>query len=380
MLKKFIYLLFLLKWLIVAPANCQVKSYQTTVNMLVPFTPASTNINGKPSVYYELHLTNFAKDSLELESLTVLNSLDSSTIFRCNGDTLKTRFVRIGKTQKDNPLVLAPGTSGVFFLEFNLPIGSAKIVHQLELNILKCDQKIRQLIIGAPVTIPRTPPVIIGPPLAGGPWAAIYEPSWMTGHRRVFYTVNGTARLPGRFAIDFIKVDTLGKLTTGDSNEIKNWFGYGNDVLAVCDGVIASTRNDFAESNTLAGYIAAPPENATGNYISMKIADSLYVFYEHLKPGSIKVKQGEKVKKGQVIGSIGFTGQTTGPHLHLHIANANSALGAEGIPFEFEHYYLLGRYIDFNNFGKTAWESEDLMPQSVMKQRPAPNSVIKFNK
>lgn len=382
MFKRRIYFLFFLEWFIASPATCQVKPYQTTVNMLVPFIPSSININGKPSIYYELHLTNFAKDSLKLESLTVLNPVDTSTIFRCNGDMIKTRFVRIGKTQKDQQLVLPPGTSGVFFLEFDLPLNGPKIslIHQVGLNVLNGNQKIKQIINGAPVNINETPHLIIGPPLSGGPWAAIYEPSWITGHRRVFYTINGTARLPGRFAIDFIKIDTLGKYARGDSNEIKNWYGYGNDVLAVCDGVIVSTRNDFAESPTLSGYIAASAENATGNYISMKIADSQYVFYEHLKPGSLKVKPGDNVKKGQVIASIGFTGQTTGPHLHLHIANGNSPLGAEGIPFEFEHYNFLGRYIDFNNFGKAPWAHVGVQaPKSVMKQHPSPNSVIKFN-
>ncbi|SRR5260221_9933647 len=85
MFKKFIYFLFFLKWFIADPATCQVKSYQTTVDMRVSFIPSSTNINGKPSIYYELHLTNFAKDTLELESPTVLNPVDTSTIFRWQG-------------------------------------------------------------------------------------------------------------------------------------------------------------------------------------------------------------------------------------------------------------------------------------------------------
>jgi hypothetical protein len=349
--------------------------------MEVSFIPSTTIINGQPSIYYELHITNFAKDTLELENLAVLNAADSSTIYRCTGNTLKAHFVRIGKIQKDNLLKLPPGAFGVIFLEFNLPVRGAKIMltHQIELNVLTGDQKIKQLINGAAINIAENHHLIVGPPLAGGPWAAIYEPSWTNGHRRVFYTVNGVARLPGRFAIDFIKVDTNGKYARGDSNEIKNWYGYGIDVYAVCDGVITSTRNDFAESPTLSGYIVASAENATGNYISMNIGNGQYVFYEHLKPGSIIVKPGQKVKKGQAIASIGFTGQTTGPHLHFHIADANSPLGAEGIPFEFEHYDLLGRYIDLNNFGKTAWAPvEDPMPRSVMKQHPPPNSVINF--
>jgi hypothetical protein len=380
MFKKFLHLYFVMVWFIASPAPCQLKPYQSTVNMFVQFTPSLTNINGKTSLYYELYLTNFAKDSLEIESLAAINPANSSTVYHCNGDMLKTCFVRIGKAQKDTAPILPPGASGVFFLEYDLPVTGPAIslVHQVKLNVLKGHQKTMQIINGAALNIPASRQLVIGPPLAGGPWAAIYDPSWATGHRRVFYTVNGTARLPGRFAIDFIKVDTLGRYAGGNDNEIKNWYGYGNDVLAVYDGVISSVRNDFAESPTLSGYVATSAENATGNYISIKIGDGQYVFYEHLKPGSIKVKPGEKVTKGQMIASIGFTGQTTGPHLHLHVANADSPLGAEGIPFEFEQYYFLGRYINLNHFGKARWVPAGPMPQPIKKEHPAPNSVIKF--
>ena len=209
----------------------------------------------------------------------------------------------------------------------------------------------------------------------------MYNPLWATGHRRVFYTVDGTARLPGRFAIDFIKLDSAGKLAADDENVIRNWHGYAADVLAVNDGIVASVRNDAAESPTLSAYVPASPENATGNYISLKTGDKQYVFYEHLKPGSIRVKPGQKVTKGQVIASLGFTGQTTGPHLHLHVADRDSPLGAEGLPFEFEQYRLLGGYIDFDNFGKTLWiPAEKQNTNNIQPDRPAPNSVIEFDR
>jgi hypothetical protein len=219
----------------------------------------------------------------------------------------------------------------------------------------------------------------IGPPLKGGPWAAVYDPAWVSGHRRVFYTVGGAARLPGRFAIDFIRLDSTGKYAAGDANEIRNWYGYNAEVLAVANGVISSVRNNAAESPTLSRYTATLPENATGNYISMKIADGRYVFYEHLKPGSIKVIPGQKVKKGQVIAALGFTGQTTGPHLHLHIADTDSPLGAEGLPFEFKSYKFLGSYTNFNMFGKAPWTiAGHGKTGAIVRERPAPNSVITF--
>jgi murein DD-endopeptidase MepM/ murein hydrolase activator NlpD len=195
----------------------------------------------------------------------------------------------------------------------------------------------------------------------------------------VFYTVGGTARLPGRYAIDFIKLDSAGNYARGNTDSIRNWLGYGAGVYAVADGIVASTRLDMEESSTLSGYTSASPENATGNYISIKISEGCFAFYEHLKPGSIVVSPGQKVKKGEKIAELGFTGQTTGPHLHFHLANADSPLGAEGIPFVFDYFRLLGNYPDLEFFGKRRWEKNQRRSLEIITgEHPAPQSVIDF--
>ena len=378
---KNISFLVLLVYLLPGRAKCQVRSYQTTVDIQVPVNPTIVNIGGQRSIYYELHITNFAKDTLEIMSLAVLNAADSSVIRNLDNASLRKHFTRIGKISNVSGSLLPPGAMSVIFLEVGLPGTTTlkSLIHHLTLDILQNNQRTEVLITGGTTVLKNQPPVILGPPLLEGPWAAVYDPEWSTGHRRVFYTVDGLAKLPGRFAIDFIKLDSAGKLAAGDENVIRNWHGYAADVLAVSDGTITSVRNDVKETPTLSDYIPALPENATGNYISLEVGDKQFVFYEHLKPGSISVKPGQKVRKGQVIASLGFTGQTTGPHLHLHVADKDSPLGAEGLPFEFEHFRLLGSYIDFSNFGKTMWVPEDKMKtMNIREERPAPNSVIAF--
>lgn len=191
----------------------------------------------------------------------------------------------------------------------------------------------------------------------GGPWEAVYNPAWTRGHRRVVYTVDGHAHIPGRYAIDFIKVDSQGRFFQGDSDVVRNWYGYGARVLAVSDGVVASTRDSFPESPTVSGHRPCPADQGAGNYISIDIGGR-FVFYEHLRPGSITVRPGQRVRKGEVIGALGFTGQTVGPHLHLHVADRNSPLGAEGLPFAFERFDQAGT--------------------AVRGEHPAPGAVIAF--
>jgi murein DD-endopeptidase MepM/ murein hydrolase activator NlpD len=196
----------------------------------------------------------------------------------------------------------------------------------------------------------------------------------------VLDAVGGRARIPGRFAIDWIKLDPQGLQTRGGEDLVADWLGYGAEVLAVADAVVAATRDDVAESSRLSTHPDLPLEDASGNYIALDLGDGRYAFYEHLKPGSVRVARGERVRRGQVIAALGFTGHSTGPHLHFHVADANSPLGAEGMPFVLERFELLGAYPDIAALGKAPWLSLDGSAGSIhTAEMPAPNTVVRFN-
>lgn len=350
------------------------QEYRQSVDMHIPFVTGTVMINGKPTVYYELYLTNFSNDSISLEKIDVLDVVDSSVVVSFNRGDLINRFSRLGLQN-----IIAPGNARVVYLEWQNDKTDAQLMHRLSFALFQGNKKQTFSVQGACISLSEKPPIVLGAPLSGGPWAAVYDPSWSRGHRRVIYTVDGKARIPGRFAIDFIKLDKLGQYANGDDNVVKNWYGYGAAVLAVSDGIISATRDDFRESSTLSNHPEHPAEKATGNYISMDIGNNCIAFYEHLKPGSIKVVPGQRVKKGDVIAAVGFTGQTTGPHLHFHVADQHSALGAEGIPFVFERFTVLGTYVDFGKFGKEPWiPVKDSSPLIITAERPASKSVIKF--
>ncbi|MBC9929751.1 M23 family metallopeptidase [Chitinophaga qingshengii] len=356
------------------------QEYRQSIDMRIPFIPGTVMINGKPTVYYELQLTNFSNDSISLEKMEVLNVVDSTVVVSFSKDDLINRLSRLGLQLNDKENIIAPGNSRVVYLEWQNDTSNAQLIHRLGFALSQGNKKVPFSVQGAPIRLSEKPPVVLGAPLNGGPWVAVYDPSWSRGHRRVIYTVGGKARIPGRFAIDFIKLDKLGHYANGDNDVVKNWYGYGAAVLAVSDGVISTTRDDFRESNTLSNHPAHPAEKATGNYIAMDIGNNCIAFYEHLQPGSIKVVPGQRVKKGDVIAAVGFTGQTTGPHLHFHVADQHSALGAEGIPFVFERFTVLGRYVDFSRFGKDRWMPvKDAAPLMITAERPESNSVIKFD-
>lgn len=298
--------------------------------MYVPHTPEIVMINGTPTVYYELHIAGTTVP----DKLEVFNRVGHITVASFEKDELKKR----SKVLEDETVI---------FLE--LPVFKA-----VELGHRVGSEE------GAFVKIGEMKPLVLGAPLKNGRWTTIYASEWPNGHRRVLFAVNGKKRIPGRFAIDFVKVDEKGLSAPAGSDSVKDWFGYGDPVLAVADAKVVATREDFKERSTVSGKTDYPAERATGNYVSLDLGNNRFAFYEHLQPGSIKVKPGQRVRKGDVIAALGFTGQSTEPHLHFHVADANSPLGAEGVPFVFESFILLP---SLNKVGM---------------ERPGPNAVISF--
>lgn len=352
------------------------------LTMKVAYTPQPEMISGKNTLVYEIHLTNHATQLLHIKQLEVINTADSSVITACKGAQVVSRMYDTStKPGSDATDILRPGATAWVYMEVELPAGKIPdtVMHRISYVAEGASSK-QHVFTGATTKIINKPAIVLGPPVAGGPWAAVHDPSWKQGHRRMIFVKNGTARIPARFAIDFIKLDSAGKYSgSNDQDSVKNWYSYGIPVLAVADGVVSTTKTDFPESATLAGHPRYTADQASGNYVSLKIAAGVYAFYEHLQPASIIVKPGQPVKKGEMIARVGFTGQSTGPHLHFHIAGADACLAAEGLPFVFEQFTLSGSYPNFDLFGKSPWEKVNgTAGKPVNKEHPSYNSVIVF--
>ena len=78
----------------------------------------------------------------------------------------------------------------------------------------------------------------------------------------------------------------------------------GQPIYAVADGYVV-----IAEALT----------TSYGNYIIIEHDNGLYTLYAHGQPGSITVKEGQRVKQGQQIMRVGNSGNSTGPHLHFEV-------------------------------------------------------------
>jgi hypothetical protein len=364
-----IFLIFLIQ-------SAQAQQQDFSLQATILFEPNIVPIDKVPFVYYEIHCKNFSSDKITLISLRIQQN--TTSVFELEGESLLNQFYVPDAIGKNIKCDIPAGQSGVLYLEYALPAkGKGELKHSIVFE-KHTNKDLTETIHTFTIPYPKKSNLVVGAPVQAGKWAAVYEPSWERGHRRVFYTTDDQARLPGRFAIDFIKLDDQGFYASGNQDSIKNWFGYGTNIIAVADGIIVAVDTSYTESQSIDNHKPYPFDQATGNYIAMDIGGQ-YAFYEHLKPKSIKVKVGDKIKKGTVLASLGFTGNTTGPHLHFHIADKNSPLGAESVPFMFEAYTYLGGYKNFSDFGVKRWNPTNSNKASRKRDRPAPNSILEFN-
>jgi hypothetical protein len=148
------------------------------------------------------------------------------------------------------------------------------------------------------------------------------------------------------FAMDFIQLDE--NLFFDQTKELLNEAlpCYGAEVLAIADGIVVDFCNSIPENPamnkllpqeelieliTYEGYVAA----VSGNYVIIDHGNQEYSFYAHLQPESVSFKEGDSVKQGEVIGLLGNSGHSTGPHLHFHLMNQGSILSGRGLPCQF---------------------------------------------
>ena len=197
----------------------------------------------------------------------------------------------------------------------------------------------------APWDLSRKKSPIIAAPVAGQNWVAINGCCRREGaHRGSVQTVNGTLFDSQRFAIDWMRLNEQNRLVQGTPSEVSSWICYDEPIYAIADGVVVEALDGLADQ--IPGALPDPNEitlqTIDGNHIILDLGNGVFAFYAHLKKGSIIVKEGDKVKVGQQIGRLGNSGNTSAPHLHLHLMTGPSALGADGIPYVFEKFSVRG--------------------------------------
>jgi len=310
--------------------------------------PIPFKMEEKIFVAYELHITNFGLDSLFIKSIKVFTD-DSEVPFKTySGEHLDKSISRIKvPTSTRNDTIIHIGQRAILhaMLSFTSDRVPKKLSHQVEYSFVNNKQKTIMTKGGTISINQQDKALVISAPVGEGIWRnSNGVEDGFRGHRNgAIRPLNGIPYQKQKYAIDFIRYNEKGEAYQGKTSDNRSWFGYDSDVLAVADARVAEVLDNVPECQPF-----IPDEerlakitNLSGNYIILNIGNSIYAFYGHLKPGSILVKKGDQVKKGQLIAKLGNSGNSTAPHLHFAI-NRHTPIRGEAIPYVFESYEYLG--------------------------------------
>lgn len=352
-----------------------------TLEARVPVAPAVVAIDGRPHLVEEVHVTNLRREPLQIDRLTVRRE-DGAAIVELSGAALAAALIQPGVPREVIvPPVLAPGRRAVIYVW--VPVAGAlppRIVHELDVTAVGVAPLLQARVTLGAGSLAVTPAIEIDPPLAGGPWVAVYDPLLMGGHRTTLIALDGMARIPARFAIDWIRAPDLARPAAPNAEPLRN--GFGCEVLAVADATVVRVRDGSADLP--AGVSRTPQplalDEGSGNYVVLDIGGGRFAIYEHLQQGSVRVRGGDTVRRGQVIGALGSSGSTSiGPHLHFHIADAGSTLTAEGMPFVLRTFDVLGGYASLDALSRgEAWTPRAGAEGRRQREHPPAVSVVEF--
>jgi hypothetical protein len=301
--------------------------------------------DGKDHVEYELLVVNVFPEPVTLSSITVLDPAGKE-LMQIEGNALaaatQTLFAKTA-----TPVVPASAAVSVD-VDLILPPDTApeRVTHRIAYT-LKPDSELALMIgsseINAPeVSINRQPAIVIRPPLKGKGWLATTACCKPNVHRDERIAIDGVRIETGEtFAVDWAKVEN-DRLFDDDGKRVKQYYGFGEDVLAVADGAVVSVHDGVPDQTPFVFMVPKSKSDYGGNNVMLEIAPNVFAWYAHLREGSLAVKVGEAVKAGAPIAKLGNTGPSEGPHLHLGLLDKPDSIAGRSLPFVFDSFTLVG--------------------------------------
>jgi hypothetical protein len=346
--------------------------------------------DGRTHLVYELAMTNFSSGDVAIRKLEILGN--GAVLQTLDAAAVAQRLQPAGL--RESTATLPKSTHALLFLNVSLAEG-AQIPHELSHRIdIQASaappghQNISES--GATVTVDRQPVVEIAPPLRGERYISADSCCDAVRHTRAAMPIDGRAWISQRYAVDWEQLTASGAIYSGPREKLESYAIFGQPALAVADAVVASITDGAPEQTPGQYPTKISPAAADGNSVILDLGQHRYALYAHLQPGSIKVRPGDHVKLGQVLGLVGDSGNSVVPHLHFQVSNRPSSMASNGLPYEIREFQITGHVAGTEASDKTAAfdksESDGTPllvspitpPETVKGALPLDQSIISF--
>lgn len=347
-------------------------------NVIAKPEPVLTS-DGRRQLAYELQLINRTQSTATIRSLKALAG--GKVVQSLSGKALEAQMAPYGASE--HSISLQPGQGAYVLMDVSLPAKAkvpATLTHRISVSLKPAQPAIATSYELAPTRVSKREAIVVLPPLRGPGWVVANGCcAEFNAHRGTVLPVNGAAHVAERFAIDFVQLDPQGVLFTGTRDQLANYPYFGAAVYSATAGKVVGVLDGLPETppGSLPKGITA--QQAGGNHVVVDIGHGRYAFYAHFQPGSIRVRVGQKVKVGEVIGQLGNSGNSDGPHLHFHLMDGPGPLASNGLPYRFSNFTVEGLLTNVGPIQEGAVaqiEPQGLGPRKA--ELPLDNQVIAF--
>jgi hypothetical protein len=342
------FLVFAGLWVLVSAGAAETVQNLTPLLLTVQDAPIPFNgSDGRMHLVYELWITNFSSGDVTVEKVEVLG--DGAVLQTLEAAAIAGRLQAAGSRESSG--TMAKSTQALLFLHLVLAKGAQvpqMLSHRVTAHVNAAPPGFQEITeTSATTKIDRQKVVRIGPPLEGVGYISADSCCDSTRHTRAALPVNGRVWVAQRYAVDWEQLDSNQRIYEG-TQELKSYTIFGKPVLAVADATVVGLTDGLPEQTPGKFPAIISLDEADGNSVILDLGGNdlgkhRYAMYAHMQPGSIKVRLHDHVKRGQVIGLVGNSGNSVAPHLHFQVMDGVFSLASNGLPYEIDEFQVTGK-------------------------------------
>ncbi|MDM0015613.1 M23 family metallopeptidase [Variovorax sp. J22P168] len=365
-----------------APANAQSGNgppamQVTPVTMRVLNAPVPVKgSDGQMHLVYELELGNFTGGVVALQGLDVLDAASGSAVATLSAADIAQRLVVRDRAAVKGRL----GASQVGLLYMHVKLADAAAIpatlaHRLTVDTGGTGASATVVEIAGRIAPAAATTLVLGSPLRGTRYIAGDGCCDSTRHVQATLPLNGQLYTAQRFAIDWEQLDAQGRIYVGDPRLPASYVIYGKPIYAVADGTVVAALDGLPDTPPGALPDSISIEQADGNHVVLDLGGGRFALFAHMVPGSVRVRAGDVVRAGQVLGQVGTSGNSSEPHLHFHVMDSPSPLASNGLPFLMQSFSASERGVSTAAYDQASSQGTPVALEPVAQPGPRQNAM-----
>ncbi len=175
-----------------------------------------------------------------------------------------------------------------------------------------------------------------------GTWWAIQAADWSDRHKAEVFSQT--------YALDFVKLGPDNCFFHGNGTQLEEHYSWNQPVYATAGGKVAYVCYDMPDIQP--GAVPDPrmfrddPRRILGNAVAISHGNGEFSYFAHLQQASLQVNEGELIRRGTLLGRVGSSGQSPGPHLHFQLMEGPNLFIDQGLPVKFSHFSAGGQFFE----------------------------------